>query len=283
MRARVRSQWLPKRGNHPHEYEDAFRPATFDHAAGMLRCAVADGATETSFSGIWANQLVSAYCRGQLGPRRWKSTLERLQARWKDAVATRELPWYAEEKARAGAFSAIVGITISVRSARPARVVAAETLPEPDSQLLGASTDTSDRAPPASTFGYIRWSALGLGDSCVLHVRDRRLIHSFPLSASADFSNRPRLLSSNAAANGALNGAIRRASGAALRGDTFLLATDALAFWALSMEEEGEDVWEELTAMARGDADSFGIWVDELRDRRGLRNDDVTLLYVEIA
>lgn len=278
MRARVRTQWLPKRGNHPHEYEDAFRPTTCDRDAVVLRCAVADGATETSFSGLWANQLVAAYCRGQLGPRRWETTLERLQLRWKDAVDSRELPWYAEEKARAGAFSAIVGITFS---ARPARIADIDSLPAPDAASLAATTGALEAPHPAHASGPIRWTAMGLGDSCLLQVRDNRLVRSFPLSDSADFSNRPRLLSSNAAANRMLNGAIRRTSGTALRGDSFLLATDALACWALSMEERGEDVWKELVAAARGDADSFRVWVDELRDRRGLRNDDVTLLHVE--
>ena len=59
--------WLPKAGNTLEEYEDAFWPRkSIDRSTSMFRCAVADGATETSFSAVWAQTLVRAYCRGHL-------------------------------------------------------------------------------------------------------------------------------------------------------------------------------------------------------------------------
>jgi hypothetical protein len=59
--------WLPKAGNTLEEYEDAFWPRkSMDRSLSMFRCAVADGATETSFSRVWAQTLVRAYCRGHL-------------------------------------------------------------------------------------------------------------------------------------------------------------------------------------------------------------------------
>ena len=53
---------LQKDGNDVTEYEDAFSPRLFENDKySEFRCAVADGATETSFSGLWAKILVDAF------------------------------------------------------------------------------------------------------------------------------------------------------------------------------------------------------------------------------
>jgi hypothetical protein len=60
--------WLPKAGNSDSEYEDAFFPRRLKRRNGRrLRFAVADGATETSFSGVWARLLVSSFVRRAIG------------------------------------------------------------------------------------------------------------------------------------------------------------------------------------------------------------------------
>src|SRR5262245_53960409 len=112
--------WLQKVGNAPEEYEDAVWPEQLTETEGKLfRCAVADGATETSFSGAWANVLVRAYGQGQLNARNlWKS-LPCLQKEWLHSVrlCAQPLPWYAEEKLRDGAFSSILGLTLGPTTA----------------------------------------------------------------------------------------------------------------------------------------------------------------------
>src|SRR2546422_7087812 len=103
--------FLPKAGNSHEEYEDAFWPQErIDLHTPAFRCAVADGATETSFSGLWAQMLVRAYCKGELSRKR--QDLSRLQRNWLKFVSGRPLPWYAEEKLRSGAFSSIVGLAL---------------------------------------------------------------------------------------------------------------------------------------------------------------------------
>ena len=58
MRIHIQTHWLPKAGNRSEEYEYAIWPARCEVWRGArLRCAVADGATETAFSGQWARQL----------------------------------------------------------------------------------------------------------------------------------------------------------------------------------------------------------------------------------
>ena len=247
MRVRVLSQSLPKRGNRSEEYEDALRPARLDREVSVMRCAVADGATETSFSGEWADLLVRAYCRGRLGQRNLDTGLAAVRERWRSTVGARPLPWYAEEKLRSGAFSSLIGLTISA----------------------------------ASRHGW-RWRAMAIGDSCLFHIRDETLELAFPLASPAEFTSRPRLLSTNQAANVGLEGATLRQRGEARPGDRFLLAADALACWALTRHEAGEPVWCLLSRAAAMPPDDFAAWMDELRSAGTLRNDDVTLLHLQL-
>ena len=68
MHVMARALWAPKAGNRSDEYEDAFWPQrTINRTvnrSGLFRLAVADGATETSFAGLWARRLVRAYGSG---------------------------------------------------------------------------------------------------------------------------------------------------------------------------------------------------------------------------
>jgi len=66
-------------------------------------------------------------------------------------------------------------------------------------------------------------------------------------------------------------------------GDRFYLMTDALAHWWLAEHEAGRAPWAALDRPGgRGRRRSFPDWVDDRRRRRHLRNDDVTLLRIEI-
>ena len=113
MRIHIHHHWLPKAGNRSEEYEDAFWPTRSEVVTGgELYCAVADGATETSFSGQWARQLVRAFGNGDLAERDWTAQLAKEQSRWLHTVQRKPLPWYAEEKARSGAFAALLGLTV---------------------------------------------------------------------------------------------------------------------------------------------------------------------------
>jgi len=105
MLIRCTTLWSPKQGNSVEEYEDA---AACDNASkealDIFRCAVADGASEASFSKVWAQLLVKGYVEGL--------DLPKLQTDWRTLIATDNLSWYAEEKAQLGAFAALVGLTI---------------------------------------------------------------------------------------------------------------------------------------------------------------------------
>lgn len=107
MKISYRVFWTPKAGCSTEEYEDAFAPEESGELGELseFRCAVADGATETSFSGLWANILCKAYLEKDFD-------IEDLQKHWLEKVSGKELPWYAEEKLESGAFATIVGFSI---------------------------------------------------------------------------------------------------------------------------------------------------------------------------
>jgi hypothetical protein len=244
----VSSVWLSKAGNQPDEYEDAFwptRPNT--RASRVIRYAVADGATEASFSGLWAAMLVRAFGRGQIPPSRLLDAIAPLQRTWRSEVARKPLPWYAEEKLRSGAFSSLLGLTLKQ--------------PHPDAETV--------------------WSAVAVGDSCLFVVRGSELITSFPMRTSTSFDNSPEPISSMAARNIALGAAICHDRGRARGGDRFYLTTDALACWFLARYEEGSEPWETLDhVLVDSPQDRFVTWMADERREHRIRNDDVTLLRI---
>jgi hypothetical protein len=244
MLVRAHTLWLPKSGNTPEEYEDAFWPDhVIDREVGAFRCAVADGATETSFSGLWARILVRAWCKGRLEASQMELHLPKLQRIWQRAIGSRPLPWYAEEKVRAGAFASLLGLELSFESSEPC------------------------------TSG--KWRALAVGDTCLFHVRGRRLLCAFPLELSASFGNTPHLVSSKANGNGQLASHLRIADGTWRGGDVFLMLTDALAAWYLRLREQRRAP--RLPVVA-----DFEEWVGCQRAARLLKNDDLTAMRVEV-
>ncbi|HZU13808.1 MAG TPA: protein phosphatase 2C domain-containing protein [Chloroflexota bacterium] len=196
MRLRVRPLVAPKRGSTPEEYEDARWPVR-SGVHRSLRCAVADGATEASFSGLWARLLVEAFRHGRLDAA--LTALPALQEQWQAAVAGIPLPWYAEEKARLGAFSALLGVTV--------------------------------------TGG--RWDAVAVGDSCLFHIREGGLLAAFPIERAEDLAAAPHLVSSLPRHNAALPAHLRTACGELRDGDVLYLATDAMAGWLLRRLADG--------------------------------------------
>ncbi|WP_428940421.1 protein phosphatase 2C domain-containing protein [Fontivita pretiosa] len=243
--------WTPKRGNEDSEYEDAFWPRkSIEHSAPCFRCAVADGATETSYSGIWAKQLVRYMCKNCPSTVFDPDGFRDLQQRWSTIVRKRPLPWYAEEKIRLGAFAAILGMTLY--------------------QGVGQNGGT--------------WKAVAIGDSCLVQVRGEEVLARFPLADSGAFSSRPHLLSSNPAHNSHIVAHLRTIDGTWQPGDAFYLMTDALASWFMRELEEGHTPWRILRDFdTKDEVKPFREWVESLRAQRAVRNDDVTLLRVDLA
>lgn len=227
-----------KAGSTAEEWEDAF---CYDPGQG--RFCVADGASECSFSAAWARLLAKGFVARPPDGSTLREWLRPLQEEWARGTRGKALPWYAEEKARQGAFSSILGLCL-----------------EPEEH---------------------RWRALAVGDSCLFSVRKNELSAAFPLSRSSEFHSRPMLLASADRANDRISGSVRESEGLARPGDLVLLMTDALAAWFLAEAELGRRPWSVLERIAT--QQEFDVFVDLMRAGRSLRNDDVTLLKIEVT
>jgi hypothetical protein len=232
-----------KRGNAPDEYEDAFAG---DAAKG--RFAVADGASESSFAATWAKLLAGGFVAAQRRPWRDLDWLGPARQQWAADVDHRPLPWFAEEKRELGAYATLLGIALR-----------------------------GDREGGA-------WRALAVGDSCLFRLRAGKLGRSFPLARSSDFGNLPALLGSRGRSADTPPQGIRRARGQWRTGDRILLATDALAEWLLRRHENKQSPADDIDHLLAEAApqDAFAGWVEERRERQVLRNDDVTLVVLDL-
>ena len=151
VRIECRTYWLQKLGNSKDEFEDAFAPeADQSQEVDLFRCAVTDGATESSFAGIWANLLAKGFVD--------QVSLGILKEKLKSEVSQKELSWFAEEKAKSGAFAALVGLEIRSNN---------------------------------------EWISEAVGDCCLFHLRSDEVIKTFPMQRAEDFDRRPYLISSN--------------------------------------------------------------------------------------
>lgn len=250
MQPVVKAFGIPKAGNSVDEYEDA--AAHSDH-----RFAIADGATESSFSERWAQELVKQFVaqppdhirNSKIPMEEW---LTPLQKQWHASIPWARLPWYAEEKARGGAFTTFVGV---------------EVMPAPSRFRL---LDFFRRRKAT------RWYALTVGDSCFFQVRNDALLKSFPFNKSDEFNNRPFLISSNPSRNKSVWSHIKQAEGDCDTGDLFLLMTDAIALWFMKEHEAGKKPWQTLLEINSDKA--FTKFVETMRKSAALRNDDTTLL-----
>ena len=234
----------PKLGNSLEEYEDAWAQRQ-TRTPGGIRVAVADGATESSFAKLWAVLVAESYVRSELsgGGAEFFARLQPARRLWRRRLAGRPLPWFASEKAEQGAFAAFLGVEIDAHTNR--------------------------------------WTALAVGDCCLMHVDDvgkgMRAIETFPLQRSSQFTMSPYLIGSRSDGE-SLQDRIHVSKGSLRDGDMLLLATDAMAAWLLKRHEEGRPLWKWLYRKLRT-PESFAAMVAYGR-QHGLRNDDFTLVRV---
>jgi hypothetical protein len=102
------SATIAKKGNSAEENEDAYAPHGLEGLQQVpFNCAVADGATETSYSALWAKFVKID------NPDQFDDHIPALQESWKIQTGGKDLPWYAEQKLEKGAFSTLLGLRIT--------------------------------------------------------------------------------------------------------------------------------------------------------------------------
>jgi hypothetical protein len=217
-----------------------------------MRFCVADGATEAFDSRYWARLLTKCWAlspvafmsQQQFGE--WLQAIgDRFDSRWEG----KRLPWYSEEKSRAGAFAAFAGLVFE-----------------------------SDGA-------NLRWAAAVLGDSCLFRLtRDGAVNGTIPEMSEVGAYRRPTLLPSKHSLQADAVSRMLFGSGDVAEGDIFLLLTDAMAAWYARTLEEDKSLARRFDAML---ANSCHAEVEDLirreRERGALHNDDVAVIRIECA
>ena len=229
---------LARRGSTADECEDAW---AID--AEATRVAVADGATESAYPGVWAQLLVEHFTR-EAGD--WPGWIAQVQPRWLDAVRQPDIPpvpWFVEQSLARGAFATFLGVRFAEESAE----------------------------------------AIAVGDSCLFHVRDGRLERSFPLEDSSAFGNTPWLVGSRTSPDDVPRRQGKSCPLELLAGDRLWLMTDALARWFLVEAEAGRRPWDALGDLLDRPDVEWEAWVETLRDTRALRNDDTTVVGILVG
>lgn len=243
----------PKQGNKPEENEDRLRTTGLGSAKQSgVRVALCDGASESAFARDWAGIVARRFVDrpldiAGLDSRKLQEWLEPCQAAWNDRLPEK-IPWHGRAKVQRGALATLLGVTFRIRR----------------------------RAASA-----VSWQAMAVGDSCLFIVRDDRLSLTWPLISAAQFDNAPALVCSNPANNQQLQPQFL--AGQCGPGDLFILASDALSAWILREWESGRKPWRSLLALNSDSDLERREWVDELRSKGSIRNDDTTLLLIEVA
>jgi serine/threonine protein phosphatase PrpC len=254
---------VPKKGHEPKDNQDAFWPLLAQRTqfnaersqewpSASLIAGVADGATEGMFGEIWSRVIASRLeqifpdCRLDRliedSSRAWLR-FKRFKARAGKSL-TRLPAWLEEPGLEQGAFSTMVALSL-------------------------AENHT--------------WSAVAVGDSCLVHVRTDRLLLQWPVQTSADFAKRPYLLCSEQGPSQQLDDNTHSISNQWSEGDTFFIMSDALACWFIRKCEHGEKPWLPLLTLGANEAaGSFEDMVAQWRVADELRNDDVTLIRIDV-
>ena len=236
---RTQQVLLPKSGFAASECEDSIGS---DEQNG--RFAVADGATEAFDARNWAQRLANHWVRGNTAftPAAFGDWVARegleLHSCWKQLT----LPWYAEEKARKGSFAAFVGVELDLKADAPA------------------------------------WTAIALGDACLLHTRNGALLKSLPLANSASFNSAPILVASDPGIYKSNEQSLVIESGTCENNDVLFLVSDAAAAWYLERFEQHNfaDVF------PTHDAGAVAQFFENERDAGRIRNDDIAVMRLEI-
>lgn len=248
MRFEARVFRLAKDPEHPEQNQDALR---VDPARGTA--ALADGVTSGIFSGPWAEILTEAVQADPPDldtPGAFAAWLARARGTWSAAIDTSRLAWFQKAKMQQGAFST----------------------------LLWFALEPCD--PSEGTFGTYRLRAWAIGDSCLFHVRDGTLLAKFPIQSADELQADPLVVGSlDLRRDGMLEFETFEAT--CRSGDLLVLATDAVAEWALRAADEGEPpAWEQYWATTEN---AWRAEVASLRQAGAMRYDDATLALVRVV
>ncbi|MBD0371879.1 MAG: hypothetical protein ICV60_13650 [Pyrinomonadaceae bacterium] len=236
---------LPKSGHQLSECEDAV-----GINALKSRFAVADGATEAFDARSWARLLAHSWVEIEapvLTPEGFRAWIEAQGQSLHDSWNGLKLSWYAEEKARAGSFAAFVGLQLDFKA--------------------GASS----------------WKAIALGDSCLIHRRNKSVLGALPIADYQGFNAAPLLVPSRASMQEAVWQQVIVGQGTIEAGDVLLLLSDAVAAWYLMLLERDEKALARFDNLIRDEREAeLATLFESERVAGRIKDDDIAVVRVEI-
>lgn len=209
----------------------------------LVRFAISDGATESSFSKEWSDLLVSTYKDKPFDKEHLPETLKGISDTWQAMATTIDLPWYAQQKAETGAFATFLGLTINREQ---------------------------------NTF-----ETVAIGDCTLFQIRNDKLILTFPVTSIEEYGNTPNLIATNPQYQTDFDRTTAYGSGSIELNDMIIIATDALAAWIFKQKNAGEKPWNHLTNILDNYMVDFENWLNNKRHTNEIKNDDVTLLILK--
>ncbi len=247
---------IPKAGNTDGENEDAVYPVAGIGQNGNNEVAtfiVADGATQTSFSGLWAKCLISSCSQTRLSEFNLLRAVNKAQLEWDQSLIGTELPWHAQEKFRLGAFSALAWLEIQYFPLHPAYA--------------------------------FTWRALAVGDCCLFIARNQSIYLSLPLQEVGDFQKKPLLIPSKSEKMDSIKGKVQSARGSLMMGDKLILASDAISSWIMRKPQTDRLEFLALIKSIKNarNGSGFSHWIDNLRKSGDLKNDDTSIILIELG
>jgi hypothetical protein len=249
MRFEARTFWLPKDADETAQYQDAF---ALDAETG--RAAIADGVSSAIFSGPWARLLtlgVVAEPPPLEDTAAFQAWLAEKRAAWVNGIDTSTLTWYQRPKMVDGAMTTLLWL-----------------------ELLPTETNAEGLAT------RYRLRSFAIGDSCLFHLRGGELLYWFPLENSAGFGLNPAVVGSvDRQLDHQLEFTAREHD--CLPGDLLVLATDAVALWAVERQESGEAV--DWSRYCEYSDDDWRGEIFSLRDAKQMRFDDSTLILLRVV
>jgi len=218
---------------------------SFSISEDSLKVSVADGATEASFSKEWSQILTKHYISNpiEIITNEW---LNLAYDEFYKNIDIGRLPWHAQNKIiEQGSYSTLTGISIDQE---------------------------------AESF-----TGIVIGDSCIFWI-DNEGMHKFPFRSEQEFNSRPYLINTlkqnNEEIEDEKNQKILPYFKFSEGSTRIYLATDALSCWIVSEDCKGNKPCEILDGL--DNEQEFVKFVDNLRDNGELKNDDVTLVILEI-
>ena len=215
------------------------------------RYAIADGATLSFMSKPWAALLVKHFCK--------TTGLSLTKDNWQEWLRPIQQEWYQQVEEDVKALKQY-WLTNSFNTQESAT-----------STFIGLDIDKVTS----------KWKAIIIGDSCLFHLDDPGF-KSYLIKDSTNFTNRPNAFTSFEKDN---HHAPILVQGDVKQGNTFILATDALAKWILAHKEAGklETVCDALKAIETDI--EFCKFVETERSSESIRlvNDDVTLMQISAS